>query len=653
MIRFAAPSAGRWTMKVVAKDVSEVRESQPLTFEVAASNDNGFVRRSPDNARYFQFDSGKPYFVIGLNMAWAGERGLEAYATWFKELAANGGNFARVWMSHPNLMTETVDAGLGRYDPEACAFYDTVFELARKNGIYCMVTFNNYRDLRATDEWGPATWPRFPYNVVNGGPAKRPADFFTNEECRRLYRHRLRYIVARWGAYTSVAMWELWNEQAFTQVDVPVAWTSEMTLYLDELDPYDHLISTSFGESRGAEQVAVWTMPQVGWTQSHLYPGDQCDDISVAVATSTFAYKRFDKPHLITEFGIGAFGSDAKYDVDGVGTNMHNGVWAAMMSGGAGTACVWWWDDYVHPRKLWREFAAPAAFSGRIEWTKRKFEPLAVPPAVREVGGGDETFSDIVITSALAWGRAHGEAIDVLPNGQPTRALPQYLYGPRKLPYKTPTELRVDLPRATTMVLSVAKVSDHATLRLSVDGTPKRDFFFSALPGAAGQKMTEFNAHHLYEAQFDQDYEVELPQGRHSVALEIVGGDWISLRSVTLNAAKSSKYADLQVLAIQDQASGETLAWLRHRASNWQNDRAKLAPRTISDARVTLPVSRDGEFVVEWWDTRAGKVLRTDRTTAQEGKLNLQVPPVHRDIALRAVTAATVAAPAAAAAPAP
>ena len=55
-------------------------------------------------------------------------------------------------------------------------------------------------------------WPVNPYNTVNGGPAKTPADFWTDPTARALYRRRLRYLVARYGSQTSIAFWELWNE---------------------------------------------------------------------------------------------------------------------------------------------------------------------------------------------------------------------------------------------------------------------------------------------------------------------------------------------------------------------------------------------------------------------------------------------------------
>jgi hypothetical protein len=193
------------------------------------------------------------------------------------------------------------------------------------------------------------------------------------------------------------------------------------------------------------------------------------------------------------------------------------------------------------------------------------------------------------------------------------------------------------------MVVHVAKVSDHATMRVLLDKDAKQDFFFSALPGAPEQKKTEFNPYKVYEAVFERDCLVELPAGRHDIAIDIVGGDWMTVRSVTFRAAKSSQFADLHVMALQDKASGETLAWLRDPASNWQNDRAKVPPRTITDAHLKLPVSRDGTYEVEWWDTRSAKVIQTAqvKTDSATTALNLAVPPVHRDIALRATIASS------------
>lgn len=648
--RFVAPTAGRWTCSVTATDKVGKRQSKPVAFEVsAASAARGFVRRVPGNSRYLQFDSGQPYFMLGVNLAWSGDRGLAAYEKWFSKLSENGANFARIWMSHPSRMTETVQAGVGRYDQDACAFYDAVLELAERHGVYCMLTLSNHRDLLAKDMWGESTWPRFPYNAANGGPATRPSDFITDPRCQKLYRQRLRYVAARYGAYTSVAFWEFWNEQYYAKVDIPPAWTQQMARYFKSVDPYQHLVTTSFGS---LPQHAVWEMPEIDLTQDHIYPNDEATDAAAPVSMSSYAHQSFDKPHLVGEFGISAYASDVKKDDRGAGTNMHNGIWAGMMSGAAGGGANWWWEDYVERYDLWRTFRGAAAFSKTVEWNRRRFHPIRPPaPLKLDAAAAPETFTDAVLPAVGMWGRSHGQRVDVLPNGQSLETLPRYIYGPRKSELRTRTALSVELPGASRMVIRVAKVSDFGVLRVSVDGEQKAEFSLSASPDSPGVETTELNEHiepgkpRTYLATFNKDYELDLPAGRHVVTLDNVAGDWVMIDSVTIRGAKSSRYAELRVLALHDDTSGETLAWIQDPASNWRNDADGVAPRTVAAAELSLPIGAKGDvdYEVEWWDTRGGTVARRDRARATNGLLKLRVPPVTRDVAMRAIPAVPAA----------
>ena len=197
LVRFAAPSPGAWSMQFTVRDRQGSVELPKLTFDVAPGESGGFVRRAPGNARYFQFDNGKPFVPIGLNIAWGNaDTGLADYERLFKKLADGGGNFARIWMSHPSRVTENAEAGPGKLDLAAMDFYDQLFALAERHGIYLMVCFNNHRDLLEQDQYGEGRWPHFPYNAKLGGPSTRPADFLTQREPRELYKRRLRYVAA-------------------------------------------------------------------------------------------------------------------------------------------------------------------------------------------------------------------------------------------------------------------------------------------------------------------------------------------------------------------------------------------------------------------------------------------------------------------------
>jgi hypothetical protein len=632
-VRFAPPAPGNWRIIVKAKDRERLRTSQAISFEVAPSKNRGFVRRAPNSAQYLQFDSGDPFFIVGLNLAWAGKQGLKAYEEWFARLSENGGNFARIWMAHPNLPTETAELGVGRYDQEACAFYDAVFDAAERRGVYCMVTLNNHRDLLERDMWGPARWPHFPYNAAVGGPAKRPGDFISDARCQKLFRQRLRYVVARYAAYASVAFWELWNEQHYANVEIPPSWTRQMARYLKEVDPHKHLVTTSFGS---AWQDEVWEMPEIDLTQDHLYAVGDNTDAAETIAMSSYRHARYGKPHLVGEFGINGEKADAEHDRAGVGTNMHNGVWAGMMSGGAGGGSIWWWDNYVAPRDLWKTFRGASVFARAIDWPRRTFVPIfPQPPVLISAANEPETFGDAVLRGSSNWGKSHGQLVELLPNGQAYRTIPRYLYGPEKKELVTPTKLAVTVPQGGKVVVRVAQVSDSATLRVFVDGQPKRDFFFSALPGSAGQQSSELTEHKGYRAVFNEDCELDLEPGPHTIELRVIGGDWLTIDSITVKGAKSSRYSDLRVLALHDESSGELIAWLQDPASNWRNDADGVQPRTITSARLSLPVKRDGSHRIEWWNTRTGEIMHRDQMNAVANVLMLDVPPVVRDVALR------------------
>ena len=53
--------------------------------------------------------------------------------TWFKKLSANGGNFARIWLSNPFFDVE--HARSGQFDRERAKRIDALLALARKYGI--------------------------------------------------------------------------------------------------------------------------------------------------------------------------------------------------------------------------------------------------------------------------------------------------------------------------------------------------------------------------------------------------------------------------------------------------------------------------------------------------------------------------------------
>ena len=393
-LRFCPTRPGEWTLLTEIKTARGVRRAPIRRFHVAPSSAPGFVRPSEKSWRYFRQDDGTSFVPIGLNLCWPDDRRLASYDARFAKLKSVGGNFARIWTTQENRL-ENERVGLGRFDEKAAEFYDGLFRLAMKHGIRTMWTFDDYRVLAKTDFFN-AHWDTSPYNVANGGPLREPTDFFDSAEAQRLYKRKLRYLVARYAAFPSIAFWELWNEQDhIPKPGVPIGWFREMTEALRGLDPYKHVVTTSYSWDDKAE---VWESPAVGLTQRHMYGQGDTVDFVGEIAKNAAKMDRFRKPHLIGEFGITWKEPDIALDKGKLGTPLHDALWSSLMTGHAGGALTWWWDNYLEPLDLWPVFTGISRFVAGIDFANREFQPLSVSvPGLEAMAMRDATSGETLL----------------------------------------------------------------------------------------------------------------------------------------------------------------------------------------------------------------------------------------------------------------
>ncbi|GIK65821.1 MAG: hypothetical protein BroJett018_36150 [Chloroflexota bacterium] len=346
-VRFTPQEIGEYRYQVMASTVSSSIQSEAGTFVASESSLPGFIRVDSRNPRYFAFDDGSPYFPVGLDVAWSNGDTITDYTTWLDALQASGGNFIRLWMAPWNMTIEWTDTGLGNYDKRQFRAYelDRVIELAEERGIYIMLTLLNHGQFNTTVN---PEWDLNPYNVENGGPCEAPECFATNPEAIRFWEQRLRYIVARWGYSPNIMAWEWWNEINWTPLsseEILAPWIKRNTALLDEIDPYNHLVTHS-GSPVALE--GVWS--PLDFAQDHFYDRDDFPrTFGNAIEEWSAAYP--DKPFLVGEFGRNS--GALIYDLQGV--EMHLGIWGAPMTGAAGTGMSWWWDTYIHPNNLWNQ----------------------------------------------------------------------------------------------------------------------------------------------------------------------------------------------------------------------------------------------------------------------------------------------------------
>lgn len=248
-IRFAPPKSGNWryVVRIVTPEL-DLRSAEG-NFAVSEYADKGYVQVNR-NGRYLQLDSAF-FFPVGMNAPWPEshvEFDPELYQ--YHTIQDNGKTYYRPELYRPTVCVPRVydkykqtlekmnDAGvnyfrmimnpvsteiewekLGDYTkrlPQAQEM-DHILELAEERNMYI--------------HWDMAIHFTFKYNVYSivfwdwtdndGTPSyaykkafnlEHPADFFRNEEAKKYYKQRLRYILARWGYSTNIAVFELMSE---------------------------------------------------------------------------------------------------------------------------------------------------------------------------------------------------------------------------------------------------------------------------------------------------------------------------------------------------------------------------------------------------------------------------------------------------------
>ena len=384
-VHFSSGELGRHLFVLELRDTSGLRHSEELSFDVTAGQGSGFVRVSPRNRQYLEHDSGRPFFPIGLNLCmYQKKEGTYYYDRLLAKLHAAGGNYVRLWQeyyvprdlvpvvgagdgSFTGFPLETQATGLGSYDLESAWRLDYVAELCQQLNIYWQITFE------MTVWWQQRMdyrWKRNPYNLENGGPCRLPSDYFTDSTAKELVRRRLRYSVARWGWTSNLVAWELWNEvdnnEGFNSADC-ANWHREMGNYLRSIDPWQHLITTSWRDPQ------MFALPQIDIVQGHSYFRAMYDAAQYSMQDTKHLMRGFNKPFFFGEQGI-----SGPVDVDPEGKHFHDTIWATALSGAAGTGLYWWWHNYIDRYNLYDHYSSFAEFVRGVDWPAHRWKPACL-----------------------------------------------------------------------------------------------------------------------------------------------------------------------------------------------------------------------------------------------------------------------------------
>lgn len=632
-VRFTPTEVGQHTLVIKVRDRSGQVESKQAHFLARASGAPGFVRVSPRDRRYFEFDNGRSYFPIGANVCWAYGRGTFDYDDWFAGYATNGGNYARLWLS-PHWSTFALERpgkredglGLGQFDLGNAWRIDYVLDLAAARGLRLMLCIDSYNILRQKD--GYPQWDSTPHNAAHGGPLAHPTEFWTSGTMDTLYRHKLRYLVARYAADTAVLSWEFWNE-----VDIitgyrtgPVKdWHARMAAALRALDPYAHLITTSFAGTPGDK--AIDTLPGLDYVQTHHY---NSPDLAITVARAQAQKSAYGKPHLVGEIGADSGGPRTKDDP--LGLQVHDPQWVSIVTGAAGSAQPWWWDNLIHPRRLYPLFGAVARFTSDIDWPAEQFrgvaprlewqtKPNPLPRADHVFSGGPMTWSASEFNQPRRVQLTRDGAKGQLPLAALQHGVSNH---PRE---HNPVTFDVDLPWPTRFEVVVGDVSGHggAGLKITLDGDPVVMKTFEDPDGNKSGTTLK---------QYAGSYGVDVPAGKHTVVVENTGADWFMADYRFRNAVEQ---VSPPLVAWASVGAKTAVAWVRLEGRTWERVCARKETMSPCPPSVlVLPGVGAADWEVELWDTWNGRVIGSQQIRASDdGQMRVPLPVIETDVALK------------------
>jgi hypothetical protein len=367
--RFTPQKTGQYSYQAkVFVDGIYAGMSDVACLTVTNSTKDGIIHKDPDSYYFWKHDSGKAFRGIGENVAWdtrSYNNQMYPYEYMLPMLGDRGCNFVRVWLCEWNIPLEW--ATLGRYTESASQRLDQLFSMAQQNGIYLLLTLNTYSEFKSVKNiWGTGDdWVRNPYNTINGGPCSTAASFFSNTTAKNIYKKKLRYFIARWGYHPNLAVIEFFNEVDHLYNDgdasVPaagiVSWHDEMSTYLKSIDPFEHLVTTSFSYKWIPD---LWNVGNLDFTQTHPY-----GTTDNAYSTITSYISNFGKPYVMEEFGYSWENAGSSSNHYLFRRELHMGMWRGMFSPTPVLPMVWWWENLAYYND-WDVFGATANFSNQI-----------------------------------------------------------------------------------------------------------------------------------------------------------------------------------------------------------------------------------------------------------------------------------------------
>lgn len=439
--RFTPVSIGEWKCKAVVIVKGDTLSSSIFNFNCVVSEESrkGFLRVSK-NQKYFEVGD-SIFFPVGQNIPWPGDiwyndtktlphKSYESYLRLISHFKESGGNYYRMLITPWTYDVEFEN--LGNYSRRM----DNAWELDR------LIEFSEEQQLKihfnmllhgvlenpsvyTITNWD---WPAHDSPVYGDKTCvtkedkgfcygrelnlKRPIEFFIDEEAKRFYKNKLRYMIARWGYSTSVGVFELLSEvnnlgqQANLKntgkgcpnigtVTVPyhdssqsvpkivLQWQNEMAKYIKkELEHNQHPIAVSYtGKPDISSGDLSYYSPYIDIATYNAYSYDKNQNKLPRLSNDLNEYRKnkllisnsilrkedsrrsvpLGKPFMLSEIGSGMSACAQS-------TVWKQSIFLSPFTGVAGTAMPWL--NYNNNRDLWSNFQNVNLFMNAVPLNK-------------------------------------------------------------------------------------------------------------------------------------------------------------------------------------------------------------------------------------------------------------------------------------------
>lgn len=367
MLRFSSDMAGEHNIRLKLVDTDGERYSDNFTVAIQEGESKGVIHNDVNNKQYYRHATGETYYPLGINIGW---NSISNYTKIINNLATAGANTFRYW--HTPFAKQALEwketdfyKGLGFYSQEAAAMSDSLIQLCNARDFNMqLVIFQHGMFSENVNEM----WEDNPYNITNGGYVARAEEYFYNDKCKVQTKKLLRYIVARWGYSKNIFAWEFFNEVQFTGIHNEqtskwypgvLTWHDEMSRYIESIDPYNHIQTTSAEHHQLPDLDTIKTLDNI---QYHLYANELLE------TQSSLDYK-FRNELKNTSIINGEYGTNSEADVP-FDMQRHS-IWNGIMT--QVPRYMWIWDHYTDPS--WAQlFSMPSSFLQGEDFAKENSE---------------------------------------------------------------------------------------------------------------------------------------------------------------------------------------------------------------------------------------------------------------------------------------